>query len=43
MTRFIVDSWAWMEYLEGSPAGAKLRDELNNASNDLLTRSLWQR
>ena len=23
MTRYIVDSWAWLEYLVGSPAGKK--------------------
>lgn len=40
MTRFIVDSWAWMEYLQGSPAGAKLRDHLNDASNDFLTHAV---
>lgn len=40
MTRFIVDSWAWMEYLQGSPPGAKLRDHLNDASNDFLTHAV---
>lgn len=40
MTRFIVDSWAWMEYLQGSLPGAKLRDHLNDASNDFLTHAV---
>ncbi len=40
ITRFIVDSWAWMEYLEGSSAGAMLRDDLNDASNDFFTHAV---
>jgi predicted nucleic acid-binding protein len=29
-----------MEYLEGSPAGAKLRDELNDAGNNFFTHAV---
>ena len=25
MTRFVIDSWAWVEYLRGSEAGQKVR------------------
>jgi predicted nucleic acid-binding protein len=32
MTRFIIDSYAWIEYLEGSKEGARVRDLLQPPS-----------
>ncbi len=29
MTNWVVDSWAWIEYIRGSDIGQKLRDELD--------------
>jgi len=28
MTNLVVDSWAWVEYLDGSPAGRKANDAM---------------
>ncbi|MBI4257836.1 MAG: PIN domain-containing protein [Thaumarchaeota archaeon] len=36
MTRFIVDSWAWIEYLRGSRAGQKVREKIEH-QEELLT------
>ncbi len=40
MTRYIVDSWAWMEYLDGSPAGARVRDEIERPTSELFTHAV---
>jgi predicted nucleic acid-binding protein len=37
MARFIIDSWAWMEYLEGSGAGGKVRDRVVDSRNETFT------
>jgi len=37
MTRYIVDSWAWIEYLEGSSAGEKVRERLLDERNEIFT------
>jgi len=26
MSSYVVDSWAWLEYLDGTPTGARVRD-----------------
>jgi len=36
MTRFVVDSWGWIEYLRGSKAGQKVRDKVEH-QEDLMT------
>ena len=37
MTRYVVDSWAWIEYLEGSLLGEKVRERLADDGNEILT------
>ena len=37
MTRYVVDSWAWMEYLEGSLLGEKVRERLADEGNEIFT------
>jgi predicted nucleic acid-binding protein len=37
MARFIIDSWAWLEYLEGSAAGRKVRDRIVDNRNEIFT------
>lgn len=37
MTDLVVDSWAWIEYLEGSELGAKVRDVMRDERNKLHT------
>lgn len=33
MTRYVVDSYAWVEYLEGSPRGARVEQLLTRAED----------
>jgi len=37
MTDIIIDSWAWIEYLDGSDLGSKVRDIIMNEQNRLHT------
>jgi predicted nucleic acid-binding protein len=37
MTRYVVDSWAWIEYLEGSVAGQKVREVIADERNEIFT------
>ncbi len=37
MTRYVVDSWAWMEYLEGSKPGEKVRLRIADRGNEIFT------
>lgn len=37
MTDIVIDSWAWIEYLEGSKLGAKVRDVIDDEQNKLYT------
>ncbi len=37
MTRYLIDSWAWIEYLKGSSVGRKVKEEVENDSNDIFT------
>src|SRR2546428_12959700 len=37
MTRYVVDSWAWIEYLEGSLLGEKVRERLADEGNEIFT------
>jgi len=36
MTRYLIDSWAWMEYLNGSSAGRRVK-EIEDDSNEIFT------
>ena len=37
MTRLVVDSWAWMEYFEGSSVGKRIRDKIIDERNEIFT------
>ena len=40
MNKYIVDSWAWIEYFRGSESGAKLNDILDDATTEVHTSSI---
>ncbi len=37
MTKFLIDSWAWVAYLEGAKAGRKVKEEVDDESNEIFT------
>ena len=37
MARVVVDSWAWMEYFEGSSVGRRIRDKIIDERNEIFT------
>jgi predicted nucleic acid-binding protein len=37
LSKYVVDAWAWVEYLLGSTFGAKLRDVLDEDGNEMYT------
>ncbi len=37
MSKYVVDAWAWVEYLVGSTFGAKLRDILDEDGSEVYT------
>ena len=37
MSRYFVDSWAWIEYLEGSVQGEKVRRRMSDETNEIFT------
>ena len=39
MTRFVIDAYAWIEYLEGSEKGKKFAEIIEDNSNELFTSS----
>ena len=39
MTKFVVDAYAWIEYLEGSEKGKKFAEIIEANSNELFTSS----
>ena len=39
MTRFVIDAYAWIEYLEGSEKGKKVSEIVEDKSNELFTSS----
>jgi predicted nucleic acid-binding protein len=40
MTRYVIDSYAWIEYLRGSAEGDVVRKIVENKDNDILTVSV---
>lgn len=38
--RFVVDTWAWLEYLQGSPAGRKVKEILEDPENEITANSI---
>ena len=37
MSKYIIDSYAWIEYLEGTDQGEIVRDIISNPSNEIYT------
>ena len=35
--RYVIDAWAWVEYLIGSEHGFKIKDIIENEKNDIFT------
>ncbi len=40
MTRFVVDAFAWVEYLGATSLGAKVRDIVEDEENEIFTAAL---
>ena len=40
MPRYVIDSYAWIEYFIGSNRGLKVRDIIESQSNDLFTPTI---
>ncbi len=38
--KFVVDSWAWIEYFDGSEAGGKIRKYIEDEKNAVFTSSV---
>jgi predicted nucleic acid-binding protein len=37
MTRYVLDSWAWIEYFEGSRKGERVKEIILDLRNDIFT------
>ncbi len=37
MTRYVLDSWAWIEYFEGSRKGERVKEIILDSRNDIFT------
>ncbi len=40
MSKYVLDSWAWIEYFEGSPKGERVKDIISDSRNEILTHSV---
>lgn len=40
MSRYVLDSWAWIEYFEGSSRGEKVKDIISDFRNEIFTHSV---
>ncbi len=40
MNRYFLDSWAWVEYLDGSSVGRKVREVIFDQRNEIFTHSV---
>ncbi len=40
LIRYVVDTWAWVEYLISSPAGEKIKEIVENDNNEIYTNSI---
>ena len=40
MTRYVVDAFAWVEYLAATPLGARARAIVEDEGNDVFTAAL---
>ena len=40
MTKFVIDAFAWIEYLDGSESGKKFAEIIEGKSNEIFTSSV---
>ena len=40
MSRYVLDSWAWVEYFEGSPKGERVKAIIFDSRNEIFTHSV---
>lgn len=40
MSRYVLDSWSWIEYFEGSSKGEKVKDIVSDSRNEIFTHSV---
>ncbi len=40
MSNIVIDSWAWIEFLDGSPLGSKVREMIMDDRNKLYTHAV---
>lgn len=40
MAKYIIDAYGWIEYLDGTPAGRKVKDIVYNESNEVYTSAI---
>ena len=40
MSKYVIDSWAWIEYLEGSKSGLKVKDLILDQANEIFTHAV---
>ncbi len=40
MTRYVIDAWAWMEYLDGSAKGDKVRTIIEGKGSELYSSAV---
>ncbi|MBS3092115.1 PIN domain-containing protein [Candidatus Pacearchaeota archaeon] len=38
--KYVIDSHAWINYFEGNPAGEKIKEIIENQSNEIITNIL---
>ena len=40
MSRYVLDSWAWVEYFEGSSKGKRVKEIIFDSRNEIFTHSV---
>ncbi len=38
--RYVIDTWAWIEYLDGTEKGEKAKEIIENSENQIFTNSM---
>ncbi len=40
MSKYVLDSWSWIEYFEGSPKGERVKGIISDSGNEIFTHSI---
>lgn len=40
MSKYILDSWSWIEYFEGSAKGERVKEIMSDSRNEIFTHSV---